>query len=217
MTPMSDPVKSRAYTSPARSEQAARTRGAVLDAARELFTTQGYARTTVQQIARSAGVNVDTIYHSVGRKPDLMRALVESALSGTPDAVPGAEREYVQRMIAAPSIGEKIDIYAAAVTAIHGRLSPIFIALRDAALTDDACRGLWKEISERRARNMRQLAADLRGTGELRDDLSDDEVADIIWSTNAAEYWALLVDERGWTPERFSSWLSDAWRRLLIE
>ena len=63
---------------------------------------------------------------------------------------------------------------------------------------------------------MRRLAADLRATGELRDDLSDDEVADIVWSMNAAEYRALLVDQRGWTAERFGIWLADAWTRLLL-
>lgn len=216
MTPMTDHVKSRTYTSSLRAEQAARTRETVLAAARQLIVTQGYARTTVQQIAMAAGVNVDTIYHAVGRKPELLRALVESALSGTADAVPGAEREYVQRMAATSSAREKLEIYADAVTAIQQRLSPIFIALRDAALTDDACRSLWTEISERRARNMRLLAKDLRTTGEVRSDLDDDEVADIIWSMNAAEYWVLLVVERGWTPGRFRSWLSDAWCRLLL-
>jgi hypothetical protein len=33
---------------------------------------------------------------------------------------------------------------------------------------------------------------------------------------NAAEYWALLVTGRGWTPERFGDWLADAWCRLLL-
>jgi hypothetical protein len=54
------------------------------------------------------------------------------------------------------------------------------------------------------------------GVDLLRPDLSDDEVADIVWSMNAAEYRALLVGERGWTPERFGSWLADAWVRILL-
>jgi hypothetical protein len=41
-------------------------------------------------------------------------------------------------------------------------------------------------------------------------------VADVIWSMNAAEYWLLLVGQRGWTPERFGDWLVDAWKRLLL-
>ena len=61
---------------------------------------------------------------------------------------------------------------------------------------------------------MRDFVADLRVTGELRTDLSDDEMADIVWSMNGPEHWALLVHERGWTSERFGSWLADAWTRI---
>ena len=43
-------------------------------------------------------------------------------------------------------------------------------------------------LADRRAANMRLFAADLRSTGELRDDLADNEVADLVWSTNAAEF-----------------------------
>ena len=60
-------------------------------------------------------------------------------------------------------------------------------------------------------------AADLRATGELRGDLTDDEVADILWSMNSAEYRVLLVGERGWSAERFGAWLADAWTRTLLE
>ena len=63
---------------------------------------------------------------------------------------------------------------------------------------------------------MRLFAADLRATGELREDLDDDAVADVVWSMNAPEYWALLIGERGWTPERYGDWLADAWTRLLL-
>ena len=63
---------------------------------------------------------------------------------------------------------------------------------------------------------MRRLAADLRATGELRPDLDDDTVADIVWSTNAVEYWLLLVGERGWTTERFVAHLTDMWTRTLL-
>ena len=63
---------------------------------------------------------------------------------------------------------------------------------------------------------MRRFAADLRGTGELRADLTDDDVADIVWSMNGTEYWVLLIGERGWSRERFAAYLIDAWSRLLL-
>lgn len=213
---MGDDVKRR-YRAPQRVAQAVQTRRAVLDAARDLFVGRGYARTTVSDIARHAGVAVDTVYAAVGRKPVLLRELVETALSGTDHPVPAAERDYVRAIATAPEATEKIAVYARAVTSIQQRLAPVFLALRDAAVADPACAALWTEIAERRARNMRAFAADLRATGRLRADLSDDTVADVVWSMNAAEYWALLVGGRGWTPAEFEAWLADAWVRLLLE
>ncbi|MDT4977944.1 MAG: hypothetical protein QOG98_3702 [Pseudonocardiales bacterium] len=208
--------KPRRYDASRRAAQAAATRGSVLVAARELFVEHGYRATTVSQIAQRASVAVDTVYASVGRKPQLLRELVETSLSGTDQAVPAEERDYVQQVRAAPGAAEKIAIYARAVAQIHPRLAPVFLALRDAAVTEPDCAALWTSIAERRAANMRLFAAELRATGELRPDLSDDEVADIVWSMNAVEYWVLLVDQRGWSPQRFGDWLADAWTRLLL-
>ncbi len=213
---MPPPVKTRNYRSAVRAQQSARTRATILDAARELFTTQGYARTTVRQVADGAGVHLDTLYATVGRKPQIMLALVEAALSGQAEPVAAEERVYVKQIRQAPGAREKIDIYAGAITAIQQRLAPIFEALRAAANTDESCAELWRTVSERRAANMLLFAVDLRSTGRLREDLTDQEVADIIWSMNAAEYWDLLVTRRGWTPERFRVWLAEAWGRTLL-
>src|SRR4051812_33039545 len=88
----------RGYRSPRRIEQAAETRRAVLAAARELFVNSGYNATTVAQIAAHAGVSLDTVYAAVGRKPQLLRELVETSISGADRAIPGEERDYVARM-----------------------------------------------------------------------------------------------------------------------
>ena len=211
-----NPEPKRRYHSPRRLEQAAATRHAVLTAARELFVDNGYTATTVTEIAQRAGVSVDTVYATVGRKPALLRELVETAISGTEQAVPADQRDYVARMRAADCAQDMITIYAHAITAIQQRLAPVFLALRDAAGTDPDCAALWTEIAERRAANMRRLAADLRTKGGLRSDLSDDRVADIIWSMNSPEYWVLLVRERSWSAGQFAEWLADAWSRLLL-
>jgi AcrR family transcriptional regulator len=206
----------RAYHSPRRAEQAAATRAAVLAAARELFVSRGYARTTVTQIARAAQVAVDTVYSTVGRKPELLRAVLETAISGTDEAVPALQRDYVARVRAAVTAREKITEYVTGLVDVQARLAPVFLALRDAGETDPDSAALWQEIAARRARNMRDFAANLRSTGEVRDDLDDDEIADIVWSMNSSEYWVLLVGERGWPAERFGSYLIDAWSRLLL-
>lgn len=156
------------------------------------------------------------MYATVGRKPALLREVLETAISGTDQVVPANQREYVARVRAARSARAKIAAYVSGLVEVQGRLAPVFLALRDAAAADPESAALWAEIGERRARNMRDFAADLRSTGELRADLTDDEIADIVWSMNGAEYWVLMVGERGWSPARFSEFLVDAWTRLLL-
>lgn len=213
---MNESVKPRRYRSSVREEQARRTRLAILDAARLLFTEQGYAATTIAQIAAAARVAVDTVYASVGTKPVLMRLLVETAISGADQPVPAEERDYVRRIRAARMAEEKIRLYADAVTAVNSRLAPLHLVLRDAAAQAPELGQMWTEIVTRRARNMRLFAQDLAATGELRPGLDVEEVADVVWSLNSAEYYTLLVRERGWAPDRFAHWLGDTWCRLFL-
>ena len=214
---MAEDVKGRRrYASALRTAQAAATRHAVLEAARELFTEHGYAGTSIAAIAERADVAVDTVYAAAGRKPALLRELVETSLSGADQAVPAEQRDYVVRVRAASSAREKIAIYAAAVSEIGVRMAPIHRALAEAAVGDAACAALRAEISSRRSPAARRRRAACWPPGELRRDLPDDEVADIVWSMNAAEYRALLVGERGWSADRFGDWLADAWTRLLL-
>lgn len=208
-------VKTRSYRSPQRREQAAATRLSVLAAARDLLRDQGYAGTTVADVARRAGVSIDTVYVSVGRKPELVLAVIDMVLGGTDEPVPATERDYVRAIRDEPSARGKIEIYAAAVARLVPRTATLQEALRKAGDTDADCAATWRRLVNRRATNMRLFAADLRSTGELRDDMTDEEVADLVWSTNAAEFW-LLLDERGWTPQRYEAMLVNMWSRTLL-
>lgn len=211
---MTDQVK-RQYRSPQRSRRAAATQAAILEAARDQFTAKGYAAASVGDIAAAAGVNVDTVYSSVGRKPQLMLGVIDMTLASSPRPVTAEERDYVQDVLAAPDARMKLTTYAEALGRIMPKVAPLFEALGQAALSDTECAALRETISERRASNMRRLAADLRSTGELRSDLTDDVVADLLWTTNAPEYFALAV-ARGWTPKTYAERLADLWVRLLL-
>lgn len=213
---MSRPVKTRSYRSPRRAEQARQTRRAVLTAARELFATHGYRATTVTAIAGRAGVSVDTLYASVGRKPEIVLAVIDSVLGSSADALEAGQRDHVRAIRAAPDAAAKIQTYAAALGRLLPAVAPLQDALRRAGETDPRCARVSAALGERRAANMALFAADLRSTGEVRADLTDAEVADIVWSTNAVEYYLLLAG-RGWSPERFARHLVDLWTRLLLE
>jgi AcrR family transcriptional regulator len=200
----------RSYDGAGRRASSARTRARILTAARELILETGYRNTTVAGVAERADVSVATVYELVGRKATILRELIEQAISGTDQAVAAEDRDYVKAIRAEGDAASKLVRYAAAVTPIQQRMAPLFLALRDASSTEPEAQAVWSDISERRAANMRRFAADLLATGQLRDGLGIDEIADVIWATNSAEFYALLTVERGWLPERFQAWLVDS-------
>lgn len=220
MGAVSGPVKReperRPYDNAGRRARSDDTRARILDAAAELIGRQGYRSATIAAIARAAEVHVDTIYQLVGRKPALLRELIERAISGTDRPVPPPERGYVQAMQAEPDPAAKLAIYAGAVCQIQARMAPLLLALRDAASTEPEALDVWREINERRARNMRDLVRDLGPDGTLRPGLSVDEAADVIWATAGVELFLLFTVERGWEVDTYRRWLADTWRRGLL-
>lgn len=213
---MSPAHKARRYDAPSRRAAAAATRGRVLAAAQRLFTDRGYAQTSIADIAQLADVSVDTVYTAVGRKPELLLAVHDQVLAGGQDGVSTDERDYVRAVRAARTAREKIETYAVALGRVLPTTAPLMIALRDAGLTDGACRAMWEHITERRAANMLRFAAELRATGDLREDLTDQQVADLVWSTNDAGYFQLLAS-RGHSPGSYTALIIDLWNRTLLK
>jgi len=79
----------------------------ILDAAAELFTTQGYANTSTRRIAEAVGVRQASLYHHFATKDDILDAL----LAGTVDeplrvaaellAGPGPASQRLHTLVAA--------------------------------------------------------------------------------------------------------------------
>jgi AcrR family transcriptional regulator len=213
---VAESVKRRSYDAAGRRARSAATRSRIIEAARALVVEEGYRATTVAAVAARAQVSVDTVYELVGRKPVLLRELIEQALSGTDRAVEAEDRAYVRAIRAEPDPARKLAVYARAVREMQPRLAPLFLALRDAASTEPEAREVWQQISDRRAANMRKLVADVGQAGGLRPGLSVDEAADTVWVTNSPELYVMLTSERGWSLDRYERWLADTWRRLLL-
>ena len=126
----------RQYDGSSRRAASVQTRQRILDEALDRFVEVGYRGTTIAAVAQRAGVSVATVYELVGRKPAILRELMEQAISGSDHAVAALDRDYVKAIAAEPGAANKLAIYAAAVTDIQQRMSPLFLALRDASSTD---------------------------------------------------------------------------------
>jgi AcrR family transcriptional regulator len=64
-----------------RSEQVDRNRGLVLEAARQVFLSRGYAGASLDAIAEEAGFSKGVVYSQFGAKSDLFLALLEQRIA----------------------------------------------------------------------------------------------------------------------------------------
>jgi len=65
-----------------RQTQKEATRNKVIDAARELFDTQGYQGTTIREIARHAGVSVGSVFTTFASKGEILSQVMADRLDG---------------------------------------------------------------------------------------------------------------------------------------
>jgi AcrR family transcriptional regulator len=209
-------VERRAYDSSRRQAAAYERRLAIIEAARRLFTDQGYAVTTMADIAHEAAVNVDTLYAGVGTKPELFALLIDMALSGTAEEIPAEQRNYVARIQTEPDPSRKLEIYAAAVTAIWERIAALLNVLQAGAAEDAALAEIWESFQQHRADNLRLLIDELQPIRALRSGLDPAAAAESAWAVSSTEVYLLLTGSCGWSVERYRDWLADSFKRLLL-
>ena len=89
----------RQYHSPTREEQARATRRRIVDAALALFSTQGFAGTSVKEVAERASVSEQTVYNAFGDKVGL---LVQAALAYMETGGGGEEATLLAALEAEP-------------------------------------------------------------------------------------------------------------------
>ena len=197
----------RSYDATRRQEQARQNRRAVLDAAHRRFVTDGYAATTIAAVAADAGVSVETIYKSVGKKPELAKAVFDVAVVGDDEDVPMLQRQFVARNAAEPDPRRKLEAYGAHLSVVAPRISPLLLVIRDAAANDAGAAAVWSQLQGERLTGMTAYATHLDEGGFLRAGVSRDEARDVLWTHNSVELWDLLVRQRGWTDDRFGRWV----------
>jgi AcrR family transcriptional regulator len=201
----------RRYVSPRREQSAADTRRRIVAAAHELFVAQGYGSTSVGHIARHAGVAVKTVYLDFPGKPALLDAAIGNALGGDDTPIPLRDRDWFRAVQRAPA-DELLDLFAAQTVAIMERAAAIMQVAEAAGDADPAVRERRDMARQARWSDMRRIAAAL---AEEVSDLDADEVADSFYALASTHNYLALVSERGWSADRYVSWLARGLRAAL--
>lgn len=184
-----------------REEYAEATRLAVVAAARELFGEQGYAGTTVQQIAKRARVSPATIYAQCGGKHGLLETLMDTWTAGA------IVREIIDACAAAPTTVDKLQVLADGYVTMYAASGDIIRIVTDAAAGVADAQAFLDTANERHHQALVQIAAQMRATGDLADELSDDDVADIIFFYFRYEQYTLAAHRFGWGEPQARDWI----------
>ena len=117
----------------AKGESRAQRRSAIVDAAQDLLLQQGFAATTIANVATAAGVSVETIYKTFGGKAGLVRAICDRALAGRGPIHAEVRSDEMAHRERDPR--EIIRQWGVLTTEVAPRISPILLLVRDAAAT----------------------------------------------------------------------------------
>jgi AcrR family transcriptional regulator len=193
-----------------RQRQALETRRLIAEAAGRLFLERGYAATTMDTIAGEAGVAVSTVYAAFKNK----RAVLREIRMGWHERT--RAREINAEAARQPDPELRLEMVANSNRRQWEQGAGLIAIYQGAAAAD---REAAAELAE--ALRGRKAALDrvVEGMEEaLRPGLDLSRAAAILRSLCRPEVYQELVEESGWSPDEYESWLGEALKReLLVE
>jgi AcrR family transcriptional regulator len=203
--------KARKYISERRAKAAGDTKAEILNAAKTLFVRHGIDRITIAQIASKAGVAVPTVYAIYKSKEGILRGLMETALFGRRFQNAIAKLEGVTDPV------RLIALTAQVARAIYEGESSELGLLRGASAFSPALRKLEQEFERIRFEMQADRVKALFALRKQKKALGLDEARRVLWMYTSRDIYRMLVQESGWTPERYEKWLSDTLVNALVD
>ena len=206
---MSAETGRRRYDSLRRTAQAQETSAAIAAAARRLFVSQGWAATTVRDVAREAGVSVPTVYAAYGNKTGLTRALADAA------DLSADVRRMLAELEATTEPGRQLAAMAGYDRRLFERAGDVITLVRDAGRTEPELATTYRE-GRRRGDETRVQVFSAWPAGTLRRELDVQAAVDVYAALCNIDVYTTLTDERGWPAERVERWWTEALARELL-
>jgi AcrR family transcriptional regulator len=166
-----------------------------------LFAAQGYACTTVAQIAEAAQVAPNTVYTSVGGKPQLLAAITEGGASD-----PGIA-ETLTAVARTTDPAEVIRLTAEGTRRVNERRAKAVAVLLDSAQADPAAAEMLRATVRRYRDALAALARRLEDLGAVEpSDLN--RAADVFWYLFGWTSWRILITDLQWSWDEAEQWLA---------
>jgi TetR/AcrR family transcriptional regulator of autoinduction and epiphytic fitness len=185
-------------------------------AAAALFAEGGYGRTTMEAIAEQAGVAVQTVYFTFHTKAELFAEVLKAGGGEPGDPIDVVQREWVAEMMAEPDPTRMLALLVDNGSDIFRRVAPLIEAMMTAAHEDEAVSAVVRDIFERRRAGQRRAMEALASKGGLREGVSVDHAADVLFVLQSAPTYQTFTAECGWSPERYKAWLFDTLTAALL-
>ena len=201
---------------PTRADRARQTRQRMLNSARELFVTDGYAATTMERIADDAGVAVQTLYYTFRTKGQLLREVVEVTAAGEQGAPRVPERAWVQEMLTARSAQRVLALAVEHGADIFVRAAPLWPIVA-AAASDPFVEQYWRDVAAGRRAGQEQMVGRLNELDALRPGLDPARAADLVVVLFGHDVFTSLVTEAGWEVLEYKAWLFTALVQQLLQ
>jgi AcrR family transcriptional regulator len=135
----------RGYNSPLREEQAARTRRRIVEAAAELFSTNGYGGTTMNEVARAADVSVESV-HAAGPKASLLLEAFRQRYTGDGGWTSILELDLAKATFAETDPVEGVKRVVEFLATGHARSARLMLELRTVAAVEPLVSKQWDEV-----------------------------------------------------------------------
>jgi Bacterial regulatory proteins, tetR family. len=182
----------------------------------DLFIGQGYAATTLEQVATRAEVAVQTVYFHFGNKRTVLSAAIDVLVVGDDDPMAMIDRPQARAALAATDPAQAIGTWVGNAQTIFERVAPLLGILRDAVGADPDLAQEWQINRKQRLADHRTFATHLATIGALAPGMSTTRATDIIYALLAPEMYALLTSERAWSPGEWSAWATAMLTRALL-
>ena len=183
-----------------RQLQAQMTKDRVISAARRLMAERGWTATTIDAIAAEAGVATPTVYAVFGNKRGLLEGMRESMRRDS--KIP----ELMAAAAAAPKADRRLELWARLIRQQMETSYDVVAIHREAARSDSEAAAAYRVVLDGRATTFSEFVHDLRH--DLAPGLDKRTATDLLWAFSNEELWRELVEERGWSADRYERWLA---------